>query len=221
MPEIIFDTCVLSNFALAGSLRVIKSLYQDSAFITDFVSQEILKGIIKGHAGLAPIREALKDGWLSEIVLETEKEKSLFSSLFISLGSGEASSLAVAKSRGFVFACDDKAARKEAELLGVKLTGTLGILIKAVRENIVGVEPADKILKKMISEGFYSPARSIRKIMSYNQFPPGKKKPHTLHEKIRRYAIKAVGTLDDLDPDLEKAAVEHLASTSKRVRRRS
>lgn len=221
MPEVIFDSCVLSNFALAGSLRVIKSLYQGSAFITDFVSQEILKGIIKGHAGLTPIREALKDGWLREIVLESESEKSLFASLFVSLGSGEASSLAVAKIRGFTFACDDKAARKEADLSGVKLTGTLGVLIKAVREKVLAVELADKILRKMISEGFYSPVSEIRKAINYDQIPPISKKRNTLHEKIQKYAIKTAGTPDDLSPDLEKAAVIHLSSTSKRIRRRS
>jgi hypothetical protein len=73
----------------------------------------------------------------------------------------------------------------------------------------------------MILEGFYSPARSIRKIMSYSQLPPVNKKTHTLHEKIRRYAIKSAGTPDDLDLDLERVAIEHLASTSKRSRRRS
>lgn len=172
MPEIIFDNCVLSNFAMsdlptgqAGSLNIIKTFYADKAYITDFASAENLRGILKGYKGLIMIRDAVRDGWLKEITLKGKKEKALFESLSVSLGFGEASSIAVAKTRGFIFACDDKTARKEASLLGVKLTGTIGILIKAVRRNLVDLKQADEILNHMIAYGFYSPVGSIKKAL--------------------------------------------------------
>jgi predicted nucleic acid-binding protein len=165
MPEIIFDNCVLSNFALSDSLYIIKKLYADTAYITDFVTAENIRGILKGHKNLIKIKEAVKDGWLKEVVLEGTKEKELFESLLVSLGSGEASSIAVAKTRGFVFACDDNAARKEAVSLGVKLTGTIGILVKSVRKKVIERKEADVILRKMIKYGFYSPTTSIKKLL--------------------------------------------------------
>jgi predicted nucleic acid-binding protein len=82
----------------------------------------------------------------------------------VSLGWGEASSIAVAKVRGLIFACDDKVARREASLLGVRLTGTLGILKKALRKKILSLKEADQILNTMIAHGFYSPVRSIKEI---------------------------------------------------------
>lgn len=33
MPEIVFDCCVVSNFALAGALDVLEGLYMKRAFI--------------------------------------------------------------------------------------------------------------------------------------------------------------------------------------------
>ncbi|MFN3395841.1 MAG: hypothetical protein ACK4Z9_03485 [Thermodesulfovibrionales bacterium] len=51
----------------------------------------------------------------------------------------------MAKVRGFVFACDDKTARKEASLLGVKLTGTIGILIRAVMKMIIDHKKANEM----------------------------------------------------------------------------
>jgi predicted nucleic acid-binding protein len=161
MPEIIFDCCCLSNFALSDSLFILETLYSHSACITDFVSAEILRGIQQGHEGLAKVQEALKEGWLKEIVLRSSKEKSLFKTISVSLGLGEASSIAVAKSRGFIFASDDKAARREAGLLGVKLTGTLGILKKAVRYKKIDKKAANLILSKMVETGFYSPVKSL------------------------------------------------------------
>ncbi len=161
MPEIIFDNCVLSNFALSDSLTIIKSLYANHAYITDFVMAENIKGFHKGYTRLSKIRDALREGWLKEAALETMAEIALFETLSVSLGSGESSSIAVSKTRGLIFACDDKAARKQASLLGVKLTGTIGILIRAIREKIVERKQANGILGYMIDQGFYAPFRSI------------------------------------------------------------
>ncbi len=161
MPEIIFDSCVLSNFALSDSLNIIKTLYANTSYITDFVSAENTRGILRGYNRLISIREAVIKGWLKEITLKSKEEKALFESLSVSMGIGEASSIAVAKTREFVFACDDKVARREASLLGVKLTGTIGILIRAARKNIVNSKQADEILNRMIAYGFYSPVSSI------------------------------------------------------------
>lgn len=165
MPELIFDNCVLSNFALSGSLEIIKTLYANTAYVTDFVAAENMKGIAQGHNGLVAIRQALLDGWIKELTLKSKTEKRLFESFSISLGLGEASSMAISKTRDLVFACDDRMARKESELLEIKLTGTVGILAKAVRSKAVNGTKADEILKAMIRHGFYSPVASIRELL--------------------------------------------------------
>jgi predicted nucleic acid-binding protein len=165
MPDLVFDNCVLSNFALSNSLNILTTLYKNASYITDFVSAENTRGILRGYKELMRIREAVRDGRLKEITLRSKADKTLFESLSVSMGFGEASSIAVAKTRGFVFACDDKAARREASLLGVKLTGTIGILIKAVRIKAVDLKEADKILSRMIDYGFYSPVNSIEELL--------------------------------------------------------
>lgn len=164
MPKIIFDCCCLSNFALSDSLYVLKSLYGNSAFITEFVSAEIMRGIQRGHKDLVKIQDSLREGWLKEVVLSTKKEKSLYETLSISLGLGEASSISVAKARGFFFACDDRAARRESGLLDIKLTGTLGILKKAIRNKIINPKKGNVILAEMIAKGFYSSVSSLKEI---------------------------------------------------------
>ena len=166
MPEIIFDTCVLSNFALSGAFPLLKSLYANAAFITDMVALENLRGIRKGHAPLVAVKEALAVGWLREASCASPEEKRLFETLSVSLGIGEASCIAVARHRGYVFACDDRAARKEAALCGVRLTGTVGILIKSVKMGEVNLRNANGILKKMVEQGFYAPVERLTKEMT-------------------------------------------------------
>jgi predicted nucleic acid-binding protein len=164
MPEILFDCCCISNFALSDSLFILESLYDRSSFITNFVSAEIMKGLQQGRTDLLKIQDALKKGWLKEAVLSSKKEKSLYETLSVSLGLGESSSIDVAKSKGFVFASDDKAARREAGLLEVKLTGTIGILKKASMRGIIDPSEGNRILAKMTEKGFYSPVSSLDKI---------------------------------------------------------
>jgi predicted nucleic acid-binding protein len=96
--------------------------------VTPFVNAEITKGIQAHHESLRDIKSAAKLGLIKEISLAGAEENSLFESLSRCLGSGEASRIAVAKRRGLTFASDDKVARREAARLGVKVTGTLGIL---------------------------------------------------------------------------------------------
>ncbi len=110
------------------------------------------------------VQEALKEGWLKEVVLNTKKEKSLYETLSVSLGLGEASSIAAAKFRGYIFACDDRTARREAGLLDVKLTGTVGILKNAVKQRTVSLNEGNRILARMIETGFYSPVKSLENI---------------------------------------------------------
>lgn len=163
-PEIVFDCCVLSNFAQADSLDLIKRMYSGLACVTPAVSSENLRGIQGGHDGLTAVRDALREGWIVEIVLKTRAELSLFEALSVSLGQGEGSSIALAKSRSLVFACDDKAARREATILGVRLTGTIGILLRAVCGKLLSRREADALLVRMIKAGFYSPVRSLEEL---------------------------------------------------------
>ena len=165
MPETVFDNCVLSNFMHSDSLEIVKKLYANESYITNYVVAENMKGILKGHLLLSKLKDALKEGWLKEITLKSMKEKDLFETLSVSLGMGESSSIAVAKVRSYVFACDDRVARREAELLGIKLTGTIGILIKGFRKRILTQKTADEILGKMVKNGFYTTIKSIKQVI--------------------------------------------------------
>ncbi len=164
MPEIIFDCCVLSNFALTDTLWIIEKSYSAKAYLTDLVKVEVIRGIQNRHEKLEAINIAVNSGWIKEVFVKKKSEKQLFEKLSVSLGSGEASSITVAKSRGIVFASDDKAARNEAALLDVSLTGTLGILLKASKKKIISLQQGNQILKAMIRNGFYCPTKSLSDI---------------------------------------------------------
>lgn len=58
------------------------------------------------------------------------------------LGKGESEAIAVAHERGALLILDDALARRHASLLGITLTGTLGVLLKAkTAGHIPKIEP--------------------------------------------------------------------------------
>ena len=165
MPDIIFDTMVISNFAKAGQLGLLRKMYPANACCSGFVVAEVLRGFRQGHTDLEPLVQLLSNGWPRQDDLSTPAERQLYARISVSLGDGESSCLALAARRGYVFACDDRLARCEAVSLGIPLTGTVGILIKAARVGAIDLKKANAVLKRMIAAGFYAPVARITREM--------------------------------------------------------
>lgn len=177
---IIFDNTVLSNFALSQVFYVIHWLYAGRAFVGKAVQREIQAGInsastsarLQNRTKLEEINQALDDGWLqtpSDEVNPNDDAVELRLTLEYSqrFGAGESEAMAIARNRNWVFASDDGAARNFAKERGIRLTGTLGILVKAVKNQILCLSLADAIHAHMIDEGYRSPLSYENGISSY------------------------------------------------------
>ena len=73
--------------------------------------------------------------------------------LDLNLGKGEAESIALASQSGLRLVLDDLKARKVAENLGLKITGTIGILLRA--ESLALIDSAYDKAKELRDKGFY------------------------------------------------------------------
>ena len=159
--QYVFDSTVFSNFAAVGRIPLLEKLYRDYACTTMMVAVELQQGIEAGYDYLSSAVDCLKppapQGWLPVVSLQSDREQTLYSELCRTLGLGEASCLVVAEKRGLILATDDLAARRAAELVKVELTGTLGILIRLVREETVGLNEANQILAQMVNLKYRSP----------------------------------------------------------------
>ncbi|ACS34623.1 DUF3368 domain-containing protein, partial [Thermococcus gammatolerans] len=60
---------------------------------------------------------------------------------------------------------DDYDARKKARLLGIKVSGTIGLLVLGVKRGVLTLEEGNGLLEKMIEKGFYSPVKRLEEVM--------------------------------------------------------
>jgi predicted nucleic acid-binding protein len=161
MPDYIFNTTALSNFAAAGRLNLLAGRYSDHAFTTIEVSDELRRGIHAGYTYLQAAWQQIETvnptGWLRILSSESPTEHQLRSEFDEILDPGEASCLTLAISHQLIFVTDDRAARQLAQAKDVSLTGTLGILIALVRDNALSLQEANDMLTTMIQRRYRSP----------------------------------------------------------------
>ena len=93
-------------------------------------------------------------------------ERDLFVELLRTLGTGEASCIALAVGWGGVVVTDDRTARRYCAGRGIPVTGTIGILRALCADRIVSAEEADALLARMVAIGFYSPVRRVSDLIS-------------------------------------------------------
>ncbi len=153
---VLVDNTVLSNFAKVNRLDLLRKAFE-KIYVTEQVLEEFKLGVKRG---------VLPNVSLDfEVLKLREDEIELYNSLRVKLGKGEASCLAIAKNRNMKFLTDDSDARRVANILGVPVSGTIGVLVRCVKKNIISKEKGNQILKEMIKKGFYSPISDLDEIV--------------------------------------------------------
>jgi predicted nucleic acid-binding protein len=158
MPLALLDTTVLSNFAQVQRADLVQQALGPEAATTPLVLAELRAGEALGHI------PALNWTWLT--VLEPSVEEHALAEQFaLQLDPGESECLAVAASRGGRFLSDDLAARRMARQRGVPLSGTVGLLLLLVTQQIVTIDEADQLLEQIINHGYRSPVSSLDELL--------------------------------------------------------
>ena len=155
--RLVLDNTVMSNFALVRRTGWLHQVWPGMLVTSEEAWAELQAGV-----GLGRIPEA-DWSWLTILSL-TEAERNARNGLVPPLDEGEAACLALARSRGYAFLTDDRAARRKARRLGVPLSGTIGVLRSLVDEGYISFEEADQALQQMIALGYRSPVRSLDEI---------------------------------------------------------
>ena len=158
MILLILDTTVISNFAHARRPELLALALEGRGVITPKVLEELRQGEALGYL------PHLDWSWL-EILLPTSEEESLAKSFLAQLDAGEAESLAVAIERNGVFLSDDLAARRLAQHYGIRVSGTLGLLLELMEAKHIDLMEGDRLLAVMITNGYRAPVSSLGELL--------------------------------------------------------
>lgn len=150
---VVADTTVWSNFSHTGTPKDVAKIYP---------------GVSSPPQVLAEIQEAQQLGylpkidwsWLPTIQLRNE-ERQAADEFTRKVDVGEAACIALAHSRRLILLTDDRAARRLADTLNIRVSGTLGILMRLIEMGHLSQSEADDQLHTMIAAGYRSPVLSL------------------------------------------------------------
>ncbi len=153
----------LIHLAKIKRLEVLKKLY-DGVIIPEEVEVEaVARGKEKGAPDALLIESAIREGWLKVEKFQVEGEF-LKAAKVAGLSEAEAKVVDFAYARKMVALIDEDVARVFAWTLGVRVRGTLGILIEAAKLRLIaqdqGLQDLDRLSEVMyMSANVYKSAR--------------------------------------------------------------
>ena len=143
---VISDTSPISNLATIGQIDLLRQIYGE-VIIPEMVYQEIINGGVTEPATLAvQSLEWIKTGSVNNL--------NLVRNLQGKLDPGEAEAIVLAlELNAELLIVDERKGRKQATSLGLKITGTLGVLFRAKQLGLIlSVKP---LLDELINSGFW------------------------------------------------------------------
>jgi predicted nucleic acid-binding protein len=156
---VLADNTILSNFALIEREDVLRKLFKNKFYTTGEVLKELRNGEDRG------VLPKVDWQWVEVLKFETHQEEFLFRLFSDSLGRGESSCLGIASIRNLKMLTDDLDARKLAQRKGIPVSGTIGVLVAAVRSGIISPDEGNAMLSKMIDNGYYSPFENLDELL--------------------------------------------------------
>lgn len=130
MLVVVADSSPVIYLTRLGLFYVLRTLH-DEVIVPPAVWDEIVVGGA-GFPESEELQRAVADGWI-EVRSPSASVASLGSGA-ATLGAGEIQAIQLARESLAMLVTDDSEARQFAELLGVRVTGTVGVLIRARNE---------------------------------------------------------------------------------------
>ncbi|MFV9691662.1 MAG: hypothetical protein ACNY01_11955 [Desulfobacteria bacterium] len=141
----VFDADILSMFAKADAIHLLKRLFAEKGVMTSKIRDEISVPLEYGYIFPLEVLSTIKTVSLSNQALE--KYEKLQEDL--SLGKGELEAIAYCKTENSVFATNDIKARKLAKHAGVSVVSLQAILKALWKKKIMTKEEVGQLLAKI------------------------------------------------------------------------
>jgi len=145
LRPVVSNSSPLIHLARISRLELLQELFQEVVIPPAVYREVVVEG--RGKPGADLVQSA------SWIKVEQLRDQALKRSLTLILDEGEAEAIALAvEKRAELVLLDEREARVIAKRLGLKVTGTLGVIVKAKRLNLLNSVKEE--LEKLKATGF-------------------------------------------------------------------
>lgn len=157
MPKVVVNSTPLIVLCGIGKLDLLRELYGE-ILIPAAVYREVT-----AVEDSACTQITAQKSWIHVEEIQNEAEKKMYRA---KLHAGEVEVMILAQEqRADLVIIDDNAAKKTAKYLGLTVTGSLGVLLKAKQSGLI--EQVHPLLSRMKRNGFYLDAKLEEMVLRY------------------------------------------------------
>ena len=150
MNRVISNATPLIYLAKADRLGLFHSIFEEILIPEAVYVEVVSKGKQLGQTDAFLVEKAIEDGWIAVHRVHGTK------SISVPLHPGEVEVISLALESGIgLLIMDDARARAVAEMAGLSPRGTLWLLLKAVKENLLSFDSFLTTLEAITRHGFY------------------------------------------------------------------
>lgn len=128
-----------------------------------YIPKEVYEEVVTRGGNLFGAEEVALAEWIK---VENVKNRIAVESLSIALDKGEAEAIVLAREKDTLLIIDEGDGRRIAESLGLKITGTVGILLLASADGKLDFK---KTIDELIAVGFRLSEKEYKRILSLNK----------------------------------------------------
>ena len=166
MP-IVSNTGPLIWLSKVGRITLLKKPFGEVIIPEEVYREAVEKGLREGFSDAYAIKECIEQGWMKISKLD-EKEIKLCRRMMecaLEIHLGEAQAIILARGINALLLMDESSGRAFAETLGLKVKGTIYVIMKALREELLNKAEAKEMVLELISKGFRIEPRLLVRIL--------------------------------------------------------
>jgi hypothetical protein len=164
---IVSNTSPLIWLSKTGRITLLKKLLGEVIVPEEVYKEAVERGLQEGFSDVLAIKECIDQGWIKISKLD-EREIKLCQRMMehaFEIHLGEAQAIVLARETGALLLMDESSGRAFAETLGLRVRGTLYVVMKALREKLLDRVEAKEIVLALVSKGFRIEPKLLARIL--------------------------------------------------------
>jgi len=139
-----------------SKITLLKALFAEVLIPQEVYIEAVEKGLQSGFTDAKIIKECINEGWikLSKLNFKDQSMLQKISEHAFEIHSGEAQAIVLANEMKLLLLMDESAGRAFAEAWGLKVKGTIYVILSALRKGFISETEAKETVLKMVTKGF-------------------------------------------------------------------
>ncbi|MDI6640329.1 MAG: DUF3368 domain-containing protein [Methanocellales archaeon] len=142
----------LIYLAKTNKLSLLRDVFKTVIIPPEVFNEVVVRGREEGYSEVIAIEEAIRDKWLE---VKDAKVDSKLLEIAREVDKGEVEAISLGRNvKADLILIDDATGRKVAESFGLNVKGTLYVILRGLKKNVLSKKEAKDYILELVSSGF-------------------------------------------------------------------